>query len=126
MHRFKDICDGHYFMIPENQRGFSWERRQVEDMINDLILAATHTHYMGPLIVSRTQTPDFQDDDLTTTVEFTLEDGQQRLTTLFIMANEIKRQLEALPGQPDLEARSIEGLLFYNKNGRQLRLRNRN
>lgn len=70
MYKFSDICGGRYFVIPENQRGFSWGPSQVTDVINDLNLAGTQSHYMGPLIVSRSYTPDFQDDELTTTVEF--------------------------------------------------------
>src|SRR4051794_17785151 len=93
MNKFAEICSGRYFVIPDNQRGFSWGPRQVDDFIADLQLAGAQAHYMGPLIVSRTTKPDFQDDDLTTTAEFILEDGQQRLTTLFIFANEIRKRL---------------------------------
>jgi hypothetical protein len=124
MYKFSDICGGRYFVIPENQRGFSWGPSQVTDVINDLNLAGTQSHYMGPLIVSRSSTPDFQDDELTTTVEFILEDGQQRLTTLVIFANEIRKRLEA-KGIYAVHAAQLENLIFLKHNGRQLRIQNK-
>ena len=124
MKKFTEICSGHYFVIPENQRGFSWSKDEVNDVFNDLELAGTQSHYMGPIIVTRTLTPDFQDDTLTTTAEFTLEDGQQRLTTFFIIINELKKGCAAIGLQ--LEAQEIERIIFYQKGGLQLRLKNNN
>lgn len=124
MKKFTEICSGHYFVIPENQRGFSWCKDEVNDVFNDLELAGTQSHYMGPIIVTRTMTPDFQDDTLTTTAEFTLEDGQQRLTTFFIIINEIRKQFAAIGLQ--LEAQEIERMIYYKKGSLQLRLKNNN
>jgi len=124
MKTFTDICSGKYFVIPENQRGFSWGPRQVKDVIEDLRLADTQSHYMGPLIVSRTQKPDFQDDDLKTTAEFTLEDGQQRLTTLIIFANEIRKRMESLGIHP-IHAQYLDNFVFLKHQGKKLRLQNK-
>ena len=126
MNKFAELCSSRYFVIPENQRGFSWGKRQLEDIINDLTLAGNESHYMGPVIVTRTEEPDFADDDLSTTAEFFLEDGQQRLTAFFIMANEIMTRLIHLNGVPDIESKEIERLVFYKKDGLQLRLKNYN
>ena len=123
MDKFAQICGGKYFVIPANQRGFSWGKRQVEDLIADLLLAGGKAHYLGPLIVSRTQEADFQDDERTTTVQFTLEDGQQRLTTLFIFANEIRKLMTAKGIHP-LQAAELEKFVFLSHNGKQLRLQN--
>lgn len=126
MNSFSDICRGRYFVVPENQRGYSWNRKQIQDIFDDLRLAGAHAHYMGPVIVSRTETPDFQDAELNTMVEFCLEDGQQRLTTLMLIANRIRRHLiDSLQGE-DLDTRELDRLLFYNHNGLKLRLQNRN
>ena len=124
MNKFADICSGRYFTIPENQRGFSWGADQVKDVIADLQLANTQSHYMGPLIVSRTEKADFQDDDLTTTVEFILEDGQQRLTTLFIFANEIQKEMVFRAVHP-VHAQQLESYVFLKHQGKKLRLQNR-
>jgi len=126
MNRFSDLCVGRYYVIPQNQRGYSWAPEHAEAIFSDLNLAGTHAHYMGPIIVTRTGEPDFQDDDLNTTVEFTLEDGQQRLTTFFMIACEILRRIEVINGAPDIESLEIQRLLFYNSGGPQLRLKNSN
>lgn len=124
MKKFTEICSGHYFVIPENQRGFSWGKEEVDDVFNDLDLAGTQSHYMGPIIVTRTSAQDFQDDTLTTTAEFTLEDGQQRLTTFFIIANELKKRFGAIGSK--LEEQEIERIIYYKKGGSQLKLQNKN
>lgn len=124
MKKFSEICSGHCFVIPENQRGFSWGIDEVNDIFNDLDLADTQSHYMGPIIVTRTSEPDFQDDTLTTTAEFTLEDGQQRITTFFIIINEIKKKFENLGRS--LEAQELERIIFFKKGQLHLRLSNKN
>lgn len=121
---FAECCSGHYFVIPENQRGFSWSTRQVSDLVADLNLAGNQSHYMGPLIVSRTPLPDFQDDRLKTTAEFDLEDGQQRLTTLFIFANEIRKRMVA-NNIHALDAAELENFVFLKHGGMKLRLQNK-
>lgn len=124
MHKFSDICGGRYFLIPENQRGFSWTKDQVYDIIADLTLAGTQSHYMGPLIVSRTEKSDFQDDDLTTTAEFILEDGQQRLTTLFLFANELRKSMETRSVHL-VHSEQLSNFVFLKHKGVFPRLRNR-
>lgn len=123
MNKFSEVCSGRYFLVPENQRGFSWGQRQVEDLIKDLELAAGQSHYLGPVIVSRTTTRDFQDRYLTTTAEFLLEDGQQRVTTLFIFANEIRKRLLLIPDAA-VEAEELRRLVFLDHNGVRPRLQN--
>lgn len=123
MNKFADICGGRYFIIPDNQRGFSWGAKQVDDLVADLLLADTQAHYMGPLIVSRTSRADFQDDELTTTAEFILEDGQQRLTTLFIFANEIRKRMVAR-GIYSVHSEQLKDFIILKHQGSKLRLQN--
>lgn len=126
MQPFRVLCQGRYYIIPENQRGFSWTVREIKDLLNDLTLTEGHSHYMGPLIVSRTATPDFNDENFEATIEYTLEDGQQRLTTLFILANEIRLRLHQLAGNDTVDTAELERLVFYRMGGRKRRLQNKN
>lgn len=76
-----DLLDKKYY-IPEYQRGYRWEKKQVEDLLNDL-----YTFFSGgtkgqfyclqPIVIK----------ERTIDGEFWLEviDGQQRLTTLLIV-----------------------------------------
>lgn len=128
MHSLSAICTGKRFVVPANQRGFSWGPTQVEDLIQDMILAHAQTHYMGPLIVSRTQTPDISDDNLENIAEFTLEDGQQRLTTLFIFMKEILRRLDQVDvnGQLLMDRERLRRHIYYRQGEDLPRLTNEN
>lgn len=128
MDTFSKLCTSHYFVVPENQRGFSWGKQHVDDLINDLSLAGDHSHYMGPVIVTRSDPPVIiRDDHQNNIVEYTLEDGQQRITTLFIIANEIRKRMEELKAGATLDSQELERLVFFTKDGvKRLRLDNRN
>ena len=127
MYTFTNLCDGRYFTIPENQRGFSWSKKEVDALFNDLLLARTNSHYMGPVIVSRTDEPDFADNvSLRTTAEFTLEDGQQRLTTFFLIANELRLRLIVAQNGETIASDQLDQLIFFTRGIKQPRLRNSN
>nr|WP_312295487.1 DUF262 domain-containing HNH endonuclease family protein [Brevundimonas diminuta] len=124
MNPFQTLFQGKQYVIPENQRGFSWTAREFSNLTDDLVLADGHAHYMGPLIVSRTD--DFVlDEAYETIVEYTLEDGQQRLTSLIILVNEIRLRMIEL-GDGGGHVGELTKLLFFQKNGYQRRIRNTN
>jgi len=125
MHTFRNICEGKVFVIPENQRGFSWKNNHVDDLFHDLELAGDQSHYLGPVIVSKLEGEDFQDDELATVGKFTLEDGQQRITSFMIIANELRLRADQLELEP-IHASELSRIVFYQQNGKQLRLENRN
>jgi hypothetical protein len=124
MSPFNNICAGKILTIPANQRAFSWGSAQVDDLISDLKLAGTQAHYLGTVIVSRAKNvQDFQDDDLATTAEFILEDGQQRITTLMIFANELRKEMQVRRVHL-LQADKLEDFVFYKKGGKFSRIKN--
>lgn len=126
MRRFKDVCGANIFIIPKNQRAFSWNRKNVEDVFNDLILAGTDAHYMGPIIVSRTDRPDFQDDDYSNISEFYLEDGQQRLTSLMLIVKAMLDRLNQVAPDDTATIINLRQILFYKSGHQMLRLSNEN
>lgn len=73
-----------FYSIPIYQRNYAWSMEQVEQLMQDVINAVKHKaakYYIGNLIVDR-------NDDGT----FETIDGQQRLTTLFILLGVLKKQ----------------------------------
>ena len=112
-----------YLTIPANQRAFSWGKRQVEDLIRDLTLAGDSAHYFGPIIVTKTARPAFIDDEYSNTIEYYVDDGQQRITTLFLFANEIRRAMTALGGPPGA-IEDLRKLIFIRHGGLKPRLTN--
>ena len=72
------------FNIPSYQRGYRWEKQQVEDLLNDIMEFAHKSHFdkrdgfycLQPIVVKAHE----KDDKV-----FDVLDGQQRLTTIYIL-----------------------------------------
>lgn len=84
------------FRIPDYQRGYAWEKQQVEDFWNDLMLLhVDKEHYTGMLslqeIRPKLEAPNYLDCiDLRDSHKiFHVVDGQQRLTTSMLLINQI-------------------------------------
>ncbi len=92
------------FRIPDYQRGYAWEKEQVGELLEDLwLLNAPRRHYAGTIVLC--QLPDApveMGSDGTTYATHAVVDGQQRLTTIVLLLNELSRALEAYPDFADL------------------------
>lgn len=70
---------GDNYVIPRYQRAYAWEEKeiiQIIDDINDIDINTGNNYYIGSLIVSRVKGKENT---------FEVVDGQQRLTTLFLV-----------------------------------------
>jgi len=67
------------FVTPEYQRGYSWEKRQREDLLADInnLFVSEYRHYAGTIVASYKKTEKVAIYDIV--------DGQQRLTTIVIL-----------------------------------------
>ncbi|MDD2133208.1 DUF262 domain-containing protein [Pseudomonas kurunegalensis] len=74
------IFSDRFFTIPDYQRGYAWDKKQVDELLKDIdhlmLDGAALRHYTGTLVLSR---PTHASD-----IAFNVVDGQQRLTTLAI------------------------------------------
>lgn len=96
-----EIFNNRIFRIPDFQRGYSWEERQIDDFWEDIQnLHPNKIHYIGLLTVEPISNSDIQNvekwkDDLWLLKKgmtaYYVIDGQQRLTTLIILLHEILR-----------------------------------
>lgn len=94
-----EIFNNKIFRIPDFQRGYSWEERQLDDFWEDIQnLSSDKIHYIGLLTVEPIKSCDIQNmekwkDDLWLLKKgmsaYYVIDGQQRLTTLIILLHEI-------------------------------------
>ena len=82
------------FRIPDYQRGYSWEEEQRRDLFQDIvnIAQAEYKHYIGTIVATLTKTVESEVLDPC----YDIVDGQQRLTTLIMIINEIVLQDERL------------------------------
>ncbi len=69
------------FVIPSYQRGYRWEQKQVETLLNDIMDNGDKPYCLQPVVVRK------RDDG-----KFELIDGQQRLTTIYILLKYLKHE----------------------------------
>lgn len=76
----QSIFNNRIFRIPDYQRGYSWDDKQLQDLWRDIdILGKDQSHYTGVLSVV---TPK---NGKNSTTHIHIVDGQQRITTLVIL-----------------------------------------
>jgi len=97
----QQIFQDKLFFIPDYQRGYSWEQKQWQDLLEDIeLIEEDQEHYTGTLVIHpRQQNTIIQDDDGNDYHMYDVVDGQQRLTTLTILLNEIARKFSSLEGK---------------------------
>ena len=83
------------FRIPDYQRSYSWSSREREDLFKDIEsvhnAGGNYNHFMATIVCLR-RTEETLGTDLFTKLD--IVDGQQRLTTLIILLNAIRRTLD--------------------------------
>ena len=83
------------FDIPVYQRGYAWERKNLEDLWEDLYyLDPSKKHYFGTVLLK--DSGKTARTSLAALKRFDLIDGQQRLTTVLILLREIISQLKEI------------------------------
>ncbi len=77
---FEEIISENFFVIPDYQRGYSWEDAQLADFKADIIKVAKkdYSHYTGTIVL----TPANDGNNV-----YEIVDGQQRITTIIILLN---------------------------------------
>ena len=103
------------YTIPIYQRNYAWEESQISQLIQDIfdVYKDNNNYYLGSLIV-------YNRDNVYETI-----DGQQRLTTLNILACVLKHEVNNIPFFKDINInlqfysriKSNETLKYFNRNG---------
>ena len=99
-----ELFNNRIFRVPDYQRGYAWENQQVGEFLEDLeILSSSRHHYTGTIVLhKRDDAKEIDDNEGTPYIEMDVVDGQQRLTTIILLLNEISRELEACQNSHDL------------------------
>ena len=95
------------FVIPDYQRGYSWERvPQLNDFWDDLEnMAPDGSHYTGMITLCK---------DENNSKRYYIVDGQQRLTTIIILINELLKRIEGgIPQGKSVEDYKRQYLFHY-------------
>ena len=88
------LLDGRLFQIPEYQRAYSWTSHQREDLFSDIQKihkkGSNEGHFMAAVVCLSRKKQTLGTDEFQV---MEVVDGQQRLTTLIILFNVVKLQL---------------------------------
>lgn len=76
---------GRHFVVPVFQRTYVWKKEQVQQLINDIenLIDNSDCHFVGSIIYVSDTRGNYQ--------ECMIIDGQQRLTTIFLILNQLKK-----------------------------------
>ncbi len=100
----QSVANDRLFIVPDYQRPFAWEGKQLADLWNDLDLLGTGHHYSGTLVLRHRTTKLLMTSSGVALSEWDVVDGQQRLTTCFLLLDRIRRKLASMGGSGDAEA----------------------
>ena len=87
------------FFIPDYQRGYRWTTRQVEDLLNDIKdfksnnLQNYQFYCVQPLVVRMMSDNETSEKNLGEGIWYEVIDGQQRLTTIYLILRALKEDL---------------------------------
>ena len=73
------------FYIPSYQRGYRWSKEEVCRLLSDIAVNGANEYYLQPVVVKRLSDADIQEKALESGEWFEVIDGQQRLTTLYLI-----------------------------------------
>jgi uncharacterized protein with ParB-like and HNH nuclease domain len=100
--KLSSIISDKTFCVPLYQREYSWTLEQISDIFYDITDSYDEGHFLGSLLLY----------DLNNSKEMEIVDGQQRITTMFLM---LYSSLKALKGSNQNKAiERIHSLLFIS------------
>lgn len=77
-----EVFSGFWFLVPEYQRSYVWEEDNINDLLDDLWYAYKNNlnkeYFLGSLVLKNINNNEIHN-------EYEVLDGQQRLTTLFLL-----------------------------------------
>ena len=90
LNEFIASTQGVQYVIPVYQRNYTWRKKHVNKLIqdiNDLLTGKTQSHFIGSIVYVITR-------EVFNQREWSIVDGQQRLTTIFLLLYAIRDILE--------------------------------
>jgi hypothetical protein len=96
LHSIQQVFADRFLRIPDYQRGYSWDAKQLKDLIEDLeVLDPMSEHYAGTLVLHLAPETLIDEGGATQRV-YNVVDGQQRLTTVVVLLDSICREMRRL------------------------------
>lgn len=126
MKNLKELTRKRIYRIPDYQRGYSWEKRQIDELIDDIENIRLNNelsyHFTGIVSYSEYNREDFNIKESTEINEddeieiYHIADGQQRMTTLYILLFEVYKKL--YPN--NFQSKFLDSILTYSFNDKRI------
>lgn len=123
---FSDLVSDRVFHIPNYQRYYSWEEKQLEDLWTDiLVLEKGKKHYFGTVILQETGNFDETEGSFPKKYEiFNIIDGQQRFTAVAILLKVLNNKMKKVSeGDVEILERIKEIEKKYHKDNNVYKLK---
>lgn len=93
----QDIFSDKLLRVPDYQRGYSWEKKQWDDLLDDIdLIEQGQEHYTGTLVLHKSDNDKkFQDESGREMEIYDIVDGQQRLTTIVLLLDNLARRFQS-------------------------------
>lgn len=93
----EELFNGRLFQIPDYQRGYAWDEPQWKEFLEDLeILPDQKDHFTGTLVLHEIVSAARPTDDTGRQYAYVhVVDGQQRLTTIVLLLDALRREMVA-------------------------------
>jgi hypothetical protein len=94
----QQLFEGRVFRVPDYQRGYAWEKQQRHEFVEDLeILGSCREHFTGLIVVHETDSAAQKlDAEGKSYRVYDIVDGQQRLSTIVLLLDAVRRELASL------------------------------
>ncbi len=85
------------FFIPDYQRGYRWGEKEVTQLLEDVNANGVKNYCLQPIVVKRLSQEEIQDKQLGEGEWAEVIDGQQRLTSLYLIYQYMHEVISAFP-----------------------------
>lgn len=118
---FSDFVKSKYIIIPKNQRGYAWRQENFQQLIDDVKkLPERYIHYAGPILFLQRETQTILPTHARVT-PISIEDGQQRSTTLFLVASVLLDYYKSHMPNDTSVIQTLETTIFQVNRGEHIR-----
>jgi hypothetical protein len=94
----QQLFEGRVFRVPDYQRGYAWETQQRTEFLEDLeILSSGREHFTGLVVLHESDSSAQKlDAEGKSYRVYDVVDGQQRLSTIILLLDAVRRELASL------------------------------
>jgi hypothetical protein len=93
----QQLFEGRVFRVPDYQRGYAWDKQQRSEFLEDLeILNPAREHFTGLVVLHEQSQARKLDSEGKSYHVYDIVDGQQRLSTVVLLFDAVRRELASL------------------------------